>query len=82
MVTDKIKFIQPDDLTYIRPDDSVINYKSEDFFRNNSEQIHISAGAGLRVVMNENFIIAVDFGKAFKEQDGNTGLYIGLNYLF
>jgi hypothetical protein len=32
--------------------------------------------------MNENFIIAADFGKAFNEQDGNSGFYIGLNYLF
>ncbi len=42
----------------------------------------MSAGAGLRLVMNQNFVIAVDFGKAFNEQDGNIGFYIGLNYLF
>jgi hypothetical protein len=44
--------------------------------------MHISAGAGLRIVMNENFIIAIDLGKAFNEQDGNMGFYMGLNYLF
>jgi hypothetical protein len=82
MVTDKIKFSQPADLKYILPSDIVVHYNSEDFFKNNSEQLHISAGAGLRIVMNENFIIAVDFGKAFKEQDGNKGFYVGLNYLF
>ncbi len=32
--------------------------------------------------MNENFIISADFGKALKEQDGDTEFYIGLNYLF
>ena len=53
-----------------------------DFFLSDNESIHISAGAGLRIVMNENFVIAADFGKAFNEQDGNSGFYIGLNYLF
>jgi hypothetical protein len=82
MVTKKIKFNEPSNLNYTTPDDNIINYSSAEFFKNNAEKLHISAGAGLRVVMNENFIIALDFGKAFNEQDGNTGLYIGLNYLF
>lgn len=54
----------------------------EDFFNSGKESLHVSGGTGVRFVMNQNFIIAVDFGKAFNEQDGNTGLYIGLNYLF
>ena len=54
----------------------------DDFFNPGEESLHVSAGAGVRFVMNQNFIIAVDFGKAFNDQDGNTGLYIGLNYLF
>jgi outer membrane protein assembly factor BamA len=54
----------------------------EDYFNPGGESLHVSGGAGVRFVMNQNFIIAVDFGKAFNEQDGNTGLYIGLNYLF
>jgi hypothetical protein len=32
--------------------------------------------------MNQNFIIAVDYGIAADERDGDSGLYIGLNYLF
>jgi hypothetical protein len=32
--------------------------------------------------MNNNFVIAVDIGKAFNAQDGNIGFSIGLNYLF
>ncbi|MCF8362226.1 MAG: outer membrane protein assembly factor [Prolixibacteraceae bacterium] len=43
---------------------------------------HSSAGAGLRIVMNENFVVAVDYGMALDPQDGNSGLYIGLDYLF
>ncbi|MDD3322274.1 MAG: BamA/TamA family outer membrane protein [Paludibacter sp.] len=45
-------------------------------------KFHSSAGIGLKVGWNENFIISADFGKAFNVQDGNTGFYIGLNYLF
>ena len=76
MVTDKIKFKVPSQSEM--PAGTTVS----DFFDPGSEKLHISAGAGLRIVMNENFIIAVDFGKAFNKQDGNTGLYIGLNYLF
>ncbi len=45
-------------------------------------KFHSAAGIGLKVGWNENFIISADFGKAFNPQDGNTGFYIGLNYLF
>ena len=45
-------------------------------------KFHSSAGIGLKVGWNENFVISADFGKAFDIQDGNTGFYIGLNYLF
>jgi len=74
LVTDKIKFTIPD-LTST-------GYNPADFFKPDAEKLHVAAGAGLRVVMNENFIIAVDLGKAFNEQDGNMGFYMGLNYLF
>ncbi len=46
------------------------------------ESLHIGYGGGIRFVINSNFIIAVDYGIAAKEQDGTKGMYIGLNYLF
>ena len=45
-------------------------------------KFHSAAGIGLKIGWNENFVISADFGKAFNPQDGNTGFYIGLNYLF
>ncbi|MDD4190099.1 MAG: hypothetical protein PHI28_02120 [Mangrovibacterium sp.] len=39
-------------------------------------------GAGLRIVMNENFVVAFDYGMASDSRDGATGFYMGLNYLF
>ena len=52
------------------------------FFDEGAESLHSTVGGGLRIVMNENFIVAVDFGKPLDERDGKGGLYIGLNYLF
>lgn len=52
------------------------------YFNFGNESLHMSYGAGLRLVMNENFVFSVDFGKAVDSQDGTSGLYIGLNYLF
>jgi outer membrane protein assembly factor BamA len=47
-----------------------------------SGKFHSAIGAGLKIGWNENFVISADFGKALNKQDGKTGFYIGLNYLF
>jgi len=47
-----------------------------------SEKIHMGAGAGFHFVMNENFVVAIDYGRAFDPDDGESGLYIGLNFLY
>jgi hypothetical protein len=52
------------------------------FFRPGTEKFHMSAGTSIMLAMNQNFVIAIDIGKAFNEQDGNIGFSIGLNYLF
>ena len=53
-----------------------------EYFDNDAEKMHFSYGAGLRVVMNENFVIRADYGMAADKRDGDSGMYIGLNYLF
>jgi outer membrane protein assembly factor BamA len=53
-----------------------------DYFKPGKDKIHQSAGVSIMLAMNQNFVVAVDIGKAFKEQDGNIGFSIGLNYLF
>lgn len=55
---------------------------ASDYFDKGAEHMHTSYGAGLRLVMNYNFIIAIDYGIATNKQDGDSGIYIGLNYLF
>jgi outer membrane protein assembly factor BamA len=59
------------------PAESYANY-----FNPGAEKLHQSAGISIMPVMNNNFVIAVDIGKAFNAQDGNIGFSIGLNYLF
>ena len=51
-------------------------------FNIGAEKMHKSVGAGLRLAMNYNFIVAIDYGIALNKQDGDSGIYIGLNYLF
>jgi outer membrane protein assembly factor BamA len=46
------------------------------------ESLHLGAGGGLHIVMNQNFVIAVDYGRALNKGDGISGLYIGLNFLY
>ncbi len=53
-----------------------------DYFNKGAEKLHSSFGAGFRVVMNYNFVVALDYGIAANKQDGDSGIYIGLNYLF
>lgn len=54
----------------------------EDYFVENSEEFHSSFGAGLKIAMNINFVLSIDYGKALDERDGKSGLYVRLNYLF
>jgi len=81
-----IKFIDVEDKANkinegLTPDDpGYVNLS--DYFDFGAESFHNSVGAGLHIAMNQNFILALDFGKALNEQDGNTGFYIGLNFLF
>lgn len=58
-------------------------YDTKDYFNfDEEEKLHSSYGIGLKIVMNQNFVIAVDYGRAVDPQDGKSGLYIGLDYQF
>jgi hypothetical protein len=64
------------------PQEDLNSQAAKDFYDKDAEKMHISYGAGLRIAMNENFIIKVDYGMAADDRDGKSGMYIGLNYLF
>ena len=44
--------------------------------------LHASAGVGVKIVMNHNFIISCEWGKPFDKRDGKGGISIGTNYIF
>lgn len=47
-----------------------------------NDQWHHSTGAGIHFVMNDNFILTIDYGRSLKANDGKSGLYIGTGFLF
>ncbi|MBK6345798.1 MAG: BamA/TamA family outer membrane protein [Bacteroidales bacterium] len=60
--------------------DLSVNYP--DYFDKEKGGLHSSYGAGLRIAMNQNFILAVDYGLSGDKRDGDNGLYINLGFLF
>jgi outer membrane protein assembly factor BamA len=61
---------------------NMTGYNYEDFFNPGGEKLHHCAGISIMPVWGENFVVAIDIGKAFNAQDGNIGFSFGLNYLF
>ena len=61
-------------------------YKNELYHKyintNNNYGLHASAGAGLRFIMNQNFIVAFEYARCFNKQDGNGAFYINTGFLF
>lgn len=53
-----------------------------DYISGNAETLHLGYGLGIKLAMNENMILSVDYGFAASANDGSTGLYIGLGYLY
>ncbi|MCF8303976.1 MAG: outer membrane protein assembly factor [Bacteroidales bacterium] len=52
------------------------------YFSPGAESWHASYGAGMRFALNQNFILAIDYGRSFDHRDGVDGFYTGMNYLF
>jgi len=47
------------------------------------ENLHTSAGCGLKLIMNKNFVVSAEFAKALNKLDGEgMKAYIGFNYIF
>ena len=45
---------------------------------------HFGTGAGLKLAMNENFVLSCEWGMPFSKQDNytNSNFYIGMGYMF
>ena len=51
-------------------------------YKPGQDRIHSSVGAGVRFIINHNFIVAYDYGRVLDKRDGTGALYIDLDYLF
>ncbi|MEX2427563.1 MAG: BamA/TamA family outer membrane protein [Bacteroidales bacterium] len=57
--------------------------EAADFIDLNAKEVpHLGYGGGIHFVLNQNFIVTVDYGLAAKADDGDSGLYINLNFLY
>jgi len=79
IVTNKIDLPENLETTF---EDNMEGYEFSDFFNPGGEALHHSVGISILPVINRNFVIAIDIGKALNAQDGNIGFSMGLNYLF
>jgi len=53
------------------------------YYSGNKESVHMSAGAGLKLIMNRNLVVSVDLGKALDNRDGEKlKTFVGFNYIF
>ena len=61
----------------------ILHDNAFDSYSGESENIHTSAGLGLKLIMNRNLIVSVDMGKALDKRDGQKlKTFIGFNYIF
>ncbi len=66
-------------------DIAMSGYNEEDFFNFDDAppgRIHWGLGGGVRFALNENFIVAIDYGVPLSSQDGPGGIYINLGWMF
>lgn len=56
---------------------------ASDYFNlDETDGLHTTLGGGIKLVMNQNFIVSCELGKTLNKKDGEKGMYINLNYLF
>jgi outer membrane protein assembly factor BamA len=57
----------------VNPDFQDQEVDQDDYFAFASEGYHVSAGIGLKIGLNENFIVSADYGLATDSRDGKSG---------
>ena len=55
-----------------------------DFDKKKIYQPHLSAGLGLKIAMNDNFVLSVDWAMPFNKQDNHSlaNIYVKIGYMF
>ena len=55
------------------------------YYSGDKESVHMSAGGGLKIIMNRNMILGVDVGRALDARDRDNKavkIFVGFNYIF
>ena len=80
MVTQKFReteMMNADNSGIILHDNAFDSYSGE------NENVHMSAGCGLKLIMNRNLIVSAEMGRALDNRDGQKlKTFIGFNYIF
>ncbi|MCH5329976.1 MAG: hypothetical protein J1E04_03345 [Alistipes sp.] len=74
--------VQPFRLDRMRQLESLGVADLDRLYAGHGEKLHMSAGLGIKLVMNNNFIISVEGAVPLLRSDGNFGMNVGLNYIF
>lgn len=78
----KTMLSKPQDFATIADYEKANREYQEYMLKGTKESLHVTVGAGLRFIMNQNFIVAFEYGKTLNKQDGNGAFYINTGYLF
>jgi hypothetical protein len=67
-----------------KTDDNALGITTEHIDNSKIYLPHMAAGVGLKVAMNENFVLSVDWAMALNKQDNAkwANFYIKMGYLF
>ncbi len=61
----------------------ILHDNAFDSYSGENENIHTSAGLGLKLIMNRNLIVSAEMGRALDNRDGQKlKTFIGFNYIF
>ena len=78
--------VQPYDKVVSDPHEALLadNISDDYYDESNLYRPHLSAGCGLKVAMNDNFVLSVDWATALNEQDNGkfSNIYIKMGYMF
>ena len=61
----------------------ILHNNAFDSYSGENENVHMSAGCGLKLIMNRNLIVSAEMGRALDNRDGQKlKTFIGFNYIF
>ncbi len=72
----------PNDAEQKKAYDAYMNASTPYVSKAGNDLPHVTYGLGGRIIMNENFIVAVEYGFSANKQDGGGGIYFNTGYLF